>query len=196
MSAESEIPQGNGAPIRRNRRSLLLPRFGVLALLSGVPTLIGLVFGVPGPAVGAGCFVAAMLVTIVYLAWLTLRTIELVAAHQSLNHLDVLICRYSGPLAWLLGFALLAFAIAAVSAAESHGGEPVFLRSRTVLQIIHFVMEIGFVLAITCVWSPRTLGHVWALPLWKLLCVLLIVIYGLYVVLIPVGVIASTLHVE
>ena len=90
-----------------------------------------------------------------------------------------------------ISLGLLAFAIVVTIVLDREGEGPAFLTNRLVIQALHWVMEMGFVLATACICSPRKLRHVRPVLLWKVLAALLRVVYGMPVILIPLVTIAS-----
>ena len=57
------------------------------------------------------------------------------------------------------------------------------LESSWGIPLVGFVMEIGVVLCLACLWAPKSLRHTRPLFLWKTIAVPLLLVYGAYVVL-------------
>ena len=164
-----------------------LRRLGVLGILT---TLTCVVARSPFPRSslwGEGLFRLLMIIAVVYLAWILLRTRDLVSHPWSLHPLDAWVCRRSGLLTTALATGLLSFAVVTIVSAERKGTEPIWLTNTVVLQTINLLMEIGFVLAVACCSAPSALRHVRPVFLWKAVSGFLCLIYGLYVILIPLS---------
>lgn len=186
----SETAIGDPTSTRRPR---LLRRLGVLAGLGA--SLYCLAAWPPLHDTGFDglAFLILLLVGTVYLAWIVLRTRDMVWDPDSLHPIDAWLCRNSGPLASGLAAALLAFAIAAIAAAEADGKEPIFLTSEAVLAILYVVFEVGFVFAMACFYVPPELNPARPILMWRVISLVLAVIYGAYVLFIPIGRLASGL---
>jgi len=173
-----------------------MPRLGILCILSSIAYLASKPPGLRETVIGDALCIAFFIVPIVYLAWIILRTRDMLAEPSALHPIDRWISVRSGPLASLLILLLLCSSVVEISIAERAGREPIWLTSHLALQVVHFIMEVGFVLAIACLHCPRELNPTRPAMLWKAIAGVLVIIYGLYVVLIPVGVVASLYHVE
>lgn len=171
----------------RPARPRLLPRLGILSVIGTVaamfPSNVDMLSGPLGAVI--------MTAVLTYLAWTILRTRDMLHALESLHWLDVWLCRKSGPLCMGAATALVCFAIVEISDAIRHDTEPVWLTSRLAVSAIYAIMEPAFVLGMACLMSSKEVGHVRPLLLWKTLCVPLIIIFGLYIVLVPMASLAT-----
>ena len=163
------------------QKSHLLPRFGLLGVTTALfGVLRGLLSGLP-PVIGKTFLLTFVIVGIVYLAWVILRTRDLVADYSCLSRIDRWLCWWSGPTCTGISVGLFVFAVLAVSVAERTRREPIWVRSNTVLGVIYFIMEISFVLAITCCVCSSKEVHIRPLVLWRVLCLPQAAIYGMYI---------------
>ena len=163
-------------------RPELLPRLAVLGILHALAAVIAYtpfaLFGV-------------ILVSTGYLGVVVLKTRDLMSHGRHLHPIDRWICRRSGVLAAVLAVALLAGV--SVLVANGMGPDEISLKSSWGLPLVGFVMEIGVVLCVACLWAPSNLRHVRPLVLWRIVAIPLLLIYGAYVVLLLVTPIAAAL---
>ncbi|MCP4593628.1 MAG: hypothetical protein GY842_23065 [bacterium] len=126
-----------------------------------------------------------------YLGFVVLKTRDMVSNVAQLHASDRWICRNSGmlavALATVLAVGVLILPLRNVQAVETH------LESSWGLTLVGFVMEIGVVLCVACLWAPRDLQHIGPLFLWKVIAIPLLLIYGTYVVLLLITPIAEIL---
>ncbi len=62
-----------------------------------------------------------------------------------------------------------------------------WIGSRSGLFTIKYTMEVGFIFSVACLCVPRELRHVPPAIAWRMVVVPLMVIYGLYIVLLPLS---------
>jgi hypothetical protein len=153
-------------------RPKLMPRLGVLGVMNLLATLNVhtpfALFGIEAISIG-------------YLAVIILRTQGLMANEARLHPTDRWILRKSGVLAAGLATAL----ILGVSLAVAMDVDPAAagLEVSWGLALLGFVMEIGVILCVACLWAPRSLRHTRPLIFWKLVAIPLLLIYATYVLL-------------
>ena len=165
---------------KRVRASGLLSRIGLLSSLAVGCQLLGRRW----PAMAALFFTTLFFVGIVWLAVLVLRTGERAVQPTLLSPLDRWLMRWSGLLSVvLLGLAALVMFIGRPD------GEASLAEWR--LTMLELLMTTGFVLSLACANAPRGM-HVWPRWCWKLLCALLVFVFGAYALLIPIGRVAGT----
>lgn len=181
---------------RRSKSSIqdstlkFLPQVVVLSGLTALGTLVSNLELLPQSA-RAVLVSISLVVSILYLAWIIPRTIDSVTVPALLHRQDHWVYRHSGLFACGVAATLLVFlAVCIVWAGED---EPVFLKHRLILQIIHLPMELGVILCVACLWAPSALQHKQPVMLWKTLSVPLLIAFGLCVVFIPISILVSTL---
>ena len=161
-------------------RPQLLPRLGVLGVMSLLASAIAYspfaVFGI-------------ILLSTGYLGVVILKTRDLVSNVARLHPSDRWIFRKSG----MLAVALAAALIMGISILVSKDVQPaeIGLESSWGLPLVGFIMEIGVVLCVACLWAPRNLRHIRPLVLWKVMAIPLLLIYGACVVLLLITPIAA-----
>ena len=173
--------------------SKLLPRVGMLGVLTVFLPLVAGLEGLPH-APRTILIGIASVVGMIYLAWVVGRTIDSMAVAVLLYRHDRWVYRYSGLFACGLAALLLLFVVIGVSVAGA--AEPIFLRNRLILQILHLLMEVGLILCTACLWARSTLDHVKPVLLWKSLSVPLLIAFGTFVVLMQISMITSTFGVK
>lgn len=164
-----------------DHKSRLLPRLGILSIANALLVVARGLLGKLPETIGLTLLAIVFFVGMGYLAWVILRTRDLVSDYLRLSRIDRWFCRWSGPICTGISTALFVFSVWAFSVAKSTGGEPIWIRSNAVLSVIYFVMEIAFVLAVTCCACPSKETHIRPLVVWKLLCLLQTVVYGAYI---------------
>ncbi len=181
-----------GEPVRKDRpesstydRPRLLPRLGALGVMSLLASAMAYspiaVFGI-------------VLVSTGYLGVVILKTRDLVSNAARLHPSDRWICRKSGMLAAALAAALI-MGLSVLVAKDMEPAE-IGLGSWWGLLLLGFVMEIGVVLCVACLWAPRNLRHIRPLVLWKVMAIPLLLIYGAYVVLLLITPIATMMTAQ
>jgi len=159
-------------------RGRLLPNLSLLALLEVGTGLL------PHNALLFSLGLIAMLVVVAYVV---LATRDMLADVEQLNPVDRWICRWSGPLALLIGVVLLLMVVTNIERPVSES----WVASRRGLFTIKLAMEVGFILTIACWCAPPKLRHVPPVILWRIIVVPLMLVYGLYFMLIPVSQLAG-----
>jgi len=176
LQESTELTGGRGQVTYQ--RAQLLPRLGVLAILHGLAAAIAYV-----PWVWfVGSWTAVL--STVYLAVIILRTRDVTRSGRRLHPFDSWICRLSGPLAVALA-AMLLLGMSILMASNMEPGD-LGLGSPWGLALVGLIMEVGVVLCVACLSTPRALQDVGPVVLWRLLAVPLLLIYGAYVVLLLV----------
>lgn len=139
--------------------------------------------------------IAVVLVTLmmlggqVWLAILALRIAEHSAAPERLSSIDHALIRWSGPLALLLLICMPSIAFAFI---EQPNGLNRFTSSFG-FTLVATLFAAGFVLSLSCVFSrPGT--HIAPRLIWKAVCLPLVLIFGAYALLVPVGCTAEMLR--
>jgi hypothetical protein len=129
-----------------------------------------------------------------YLGYVILKTRDSVRAPSRLHPVDLWMCRNSGMLAATLAAALLA----GVGILDAMRFEPqdIGLGSSLGLSLLGFVMEVGAVLCVACLYAPPNVRHVRPTILWRVTAVPLLFIYGAFVVLQLMNPIATMLHAQ
>ena len=162
----------------------LLGRLGLLGVISGCVYLIPTNFIDPDSWLAGVIMLALGLIALVYLAWVSLRTRDMVANPDMLHPLDAWFCKYSGPLSVLLVLGILVFFLLSITAAESANEPPIWMRSPLAAQALYFSFEVEFVLSVACFCSSRRF-HVRPLLMWKCVATLQMIVFGMYVVFVP-----------
>lgn len=191
MNVRMVSPDGSSS--RTRGRPRLLGRLGILGLLTG---LICLGFRNPTlhkSALAGAIMIAVTIVGLTYVAWVVLRTRDMVVEPQALAPVDLWICRHSGPLAMAIAVGLFTFGILATAIADRRVDEPIWLTPQVIIPVVYFAMEVGFVLAMACLFSTRELRAARPILLWKASSLVLMLIYGLYVFLMPLSAVGSIL---
>ena len=166
----------------RYARPQLLPRLGTLAA-------VNLVAGALSRSPIAMCGV--ILLSTGYLAIVILKTRDVMRHVGGLHPTDRWLCRWSGVLASALAASL--FAGVNILVGDDMDPSDVGLESSWGMVLVGFIMEIGVVLSVACLWAPRNLGHARPVILWKIMAGPLLMVYGLYVVLLMITPAASRL---
>lgn len=165
-------------PSSTRKRSRLLPSLSLLALIDLV------LLNLPRwPIILALGFLGAVL----YLACLVLSTKDIAADFENQHPIDRFLCRWSGPIAVLTFLGLI---IAVAQTDLKREPEETWIGSSWGLMSIKFTMELGFILSVACWCKPTGSGHNSNLG-WRILVVPLLVIYGMYLVLLPIGQLAG-----
>ena len=158
------------------RRSLrLLPSLGILALAELLTLLLR-----QWPVLAA----AGIFLVTGYLGYLILVTRDSLEYAHHLHPVDRALCRWSGPLAVLIAVLLVLLVDTVAS------NQPVrenWIGSQEGLFAVKLTMEVGLILSVACWCAPQQLRHVPPVTLWRVLVVPLVLIYGAYIVLIPVA---------
>lgn len=156
-------------------RTRLLPS---LLLLGGLECVVALLPRSP-VLMGVG-----FILIVFYIAYLVLVTRDLVAEVDRLSPVDRVLCRWSGVLA--VGIALGLIVLLGLTA---DGREPqeTWVGSRSGLFTIKCALEVGFILSVTCWCTPRALRHVRPVFFWRIVTIPLLLIYGSYVLLLPIS---------
>ena len=157
------------------RRCRLLPKLAFLALLEVVARFVP-----RNPTV----LMISLMVILSYVAFLVLSTRDVVAScDYRLSPWDRELFRWSGPLAVLIGIVLIVLAACSMDTPvpESWIASPVGLFT------VKYLMEVGLVLSIACWCANLSLRHVPPVILWRVIVAPLLLIYGSYVILIPVS---------
>jgi hypothetical protein len=157
-------------------RCRLLPHLGVLVLLSGLVSLIS-DWLLRGTSAQETILLGFSIVAMLYVALLILRTRDLVADFAHLHPIDAFIARRAGPLAALLAGFLLFMAIVA----------PDWTLSRLGLEPLYYLLELDFVIAVTCLLTPRAIAPGVSGMVWKAVACVLAIITGMYVFCIPMA---------
>ena len=177
---------------RGTSRPKLLPRLSILGLLAGIAHLISRYVGSQDDRVAEVVLSVFTVVGMLYMAWVILRINDMLKQLDLLHPTDAMLCQLAGPLAGGIGVGLLIFA-------GYEGGaekEPIWLTSRLALQVIHFIMEVGFVLAVACLLCRRDLGPVPPVFFWKAISTLLAIVFGMYALFIPLVRAATILKID
>jgi hypothetical protein len=161
--------------LNTSKRSKLLPALSALALLDLSMYLLSWVAGAQFALLIGSLFI------LVYVAYVVLATRELVTDPGRLHPFDLTVCRWSGPLALLIAVLLMLIVVVAVLADVTD----LWFRSRTGLLIVKYAMEVGLILSVSARLAPARLGHVPPRSFWQNVSTPLLIIFGLYVVLIP-----------
>jgi hypothetical protein len=168
---------GTGFVMNQRQRSKLLPALSALALLDLTMLLLVRV-------AGAGlALLLGFAIILAYVTYLVLATRDIVTNAHRLHPIDRSLCRWSGPLALLIAVTLLLVAIIAAQ----KGAAEVWFRSRSGLLPIKYAVEVGLILSVACRLASDELGHVLPRTFWRTVSTPLLIVFGAYVILIPVG---------
>lgn len=154
----------------------LLPRIAILALFHVMGSLL--------PAKGL-MMKLYLFMTLIFMGWIVVSTWDIMKSTHILHPIDEWFLRYSGLFSLLLAVAL--FAGAAVAFSDEKLRNVLSASSHFGMIALQFVMEIGFIGSVACIWLPKTRRHVAPHLLWRVLCCPLVLIYGAYVFLLSVG---------
>lgn len=162
------------AVTKPHRRSRLLPSLGVLALIDLF------IFSMPRWRIIVPIgFLAAM----VYLAYVVVVTKDIAVDVSNQCPFDRWLCKWSGPIALMTAVGLFVAVTGTQTGAEL---EDTWIGSMSGMLLIKFTMEVGLVMGVACWCYPRKLGSK-TVFFWRALVVPLVLIYGSYLVLLPIA---------
>ena len=124
-------------------------------------------------------------ITLIFMGWMVVSTWDIMKSTHELHPMDDWLLRYSGLFSLLLAVALFVGAVVVFS--DEHLRNLVSATSHFGIVALQFVMEIGFIGAVACIWLPKPRRHLAPHFLWRILCFPLLLIYGLYVFLLSAG---------